>query len=78
MLLWRAAQAGALVAAVFTLLVFVKSLSDFTRTGPQMADEVLRHYRLYLAASLAQAGVLRAACSPRAWAHRRDGLRARA
>jgi arylsulfatase A-like enzyme len=53
-LLWRAAQAGALVAAVFTLLVFVKSLSDFTRTGPQMADEVLRHFHLYLAASLAR------------------------
>lgn len=46
--------AGAAVAAVFTLLVFLKSLTDFTRTGPQMTDEVLGHYRLYLAWSLAR------------------------
>jgi arylsulfatase A-like enzyme len=50
----RGLSVSALVAAMFTLLVFVKSLFDFTRTGPQMTDEVLSHYRLYLAYSLAR------------------------
>ena len=49
----QGASIGALVALIFTLLIFVKSLVDFTRTGPQMTDEVLTHYRLYLAYSLA-------------------------
>ena len=43
-----------IVAAVVTALVLGKSLLDFTRTGPQMTDEVLSHYRLYLAYSLAR------------------------
>jgi arylsulfatase A-like enzyme len=30
----------------------LKSVRDFTRTGPEMAEEVLKHYRLYLAYSL--------------------------
>jgi arylsulfatase A-like enzyme len=42
------------VAAIFTVLVLGKSLFDFTRTGPQMSGEVLSHYRLYLAYSLAR------------------------
>jgi arylsulfatase A-like enzyme len=46
------AWTSALVALVFTLAVFAKSLTDFTRTGPQMTDEVLSHYRLYLAFAL--------------------------
>jgi arylsulfatase A-like enzyme len=41
-----------LVAAVVSAVLMVKSLLDFTRTGPEMAEEVLTHYRLYLAASL--------------------------
>jgi arylsulfatase A-like enzyme len=41
-----------LVAAVVSVALMVKSLLDFTRTGPEMAEEVLAHYRLYLAASL--------------------------
>jgi arylsulfatase A-like enzyme len=51
-LLWQASEASAVVAAGFTLLLFLKSLTDFTRTGPQMSDEVLRHYGPYLAWSL--------------------------
>jgi arylsulfatase A-like enzyme len=43
---------SALAALAFSLLVFVKSLTDFTRTGPQMTDEVLSHYRVYLAYAL--------------------------
>ena len=41
-----------LVAAIFSAALFVKSIIDFTRTGPEMAEEVLTHYRLYLAYSL--------------------------
>ena len=48
----RSLGASAAVAAAFAALVFAKSLTDFTRTGPQMTDEVLSHYRLYLAYSL--------------------------
>jgi arylsulfatase A-like enzyme len=43
-----------LVGATFTVVVVVKSIFDFTRTGPEMAEEVLAHYRLYLAYSLAR------------------------
>jgi arylsulfatase A-like enzyme len=45
---------SALIGLVFTLLLLGKSLSDFTRTGPHMTDEVLSHYRLYLAYSLSR------------------------
>jgi arylsulfatase A-like enzyme len=43
-----------LVAAIFSAALFVKSIIDFTRTGPEMAEEVLAHYRLYLAYTLAR------------------------
>jgi arylsulfatase A-like enzyme len=43
-----------LVAAAVSTVLMVKSLLDFTRTGPEMAEEVLAHYRLYLATSLAR------------------------
>lgn len=45
---------SALVAAAFSAVLLVKSLLDFTRTGPELADEVMSHYRLYLARSLAK------------------------
>ena len=48
----RGGLTSALVALIFTALICVKSLSDFTRTGPQMTDVVLAHYRLYLAYAL--------------------------
>jgi arylsulfatase A-like enzyme len=41
-----------LVAAAVSVALLAKSLLDFTRTGPEMAEEVLAHYRVYLAASL--------------------------
>ncbi len=43
-----------LVAAAVSLALTAKSLIDFTRTGPEMAEEVLAHYRGYLVASLAR------------------------
>jgi arylsulfatase A-like enzyme len=43
---------SALAGALFTLLLLIKSLRDFTRTGPQMTEEVLSHYRFYLVYSL--------------------------
>lgn len=41
-----------LVGAVSALLLLVKSVVAFTRTGPKLTDEVLSHYRVYLAYSL--------------------------
>jgi arylsulfatase A-like enzyme len=43
-----------LVAAIFSAVLLVKSIIDFTRTGPEVAEEVLTHYRLYLAYTLAR------------------------
>jgi arylsulfatase A-like enzyme len=43
-----------LVGAISAVALVVKSIVDFTRTGPEMAEEVLKHYRLYLAYSLAR------------------------
>jgi arylsulfatase A-like enzyme len=45
---------SALIGLAFTLLLLGKSLFDFTRTGPHMTDEILSHYRLYLAYSLSR------------------------
>jgi len=47
---------GAIVAlalgAICSVILVVKSILDFSRTGPEMAEEVLTHYRVYLAYSL--------------------------
>lgn len=50
----RAFAVGLAVAATFTAVVLGKSLLDFTRTGPQMTEEILSHYRLYLVFALAR------------------------
>jgi arylsulfatase A-like enzyme len=42
----------ALLATLFTVGLALKSLKDFSRTGPQLRDEVLNHYRLELVASI--------------------------
>ena len=34
-----------LVAAIFSVGLLIKSILDFTRTGPELAEEVLAHYR---------------------------------
>ncbi len=41
-----------LVGAISGVVLVLKSIFDFTRTGPEMAEEILAHYRLYLAYSL--------------------------
>jgi arylsulfatase A-like enzyme len=51
-LLQEGLAVSVIVAAFFTTLVCGKSVLDFTRTGPQMSEEILSHYRLYLAYSL--------------------------
>jgi len=51
------AEMAVLIAVIFTVLLFVKSISDFTRTGPEMVEEVLTYYRLYLAYSLTRLAV---------------------
>ena len=43
-----------LVAAVLSTGLLIKSMLDFTRTGPELAEEVLAHYRIYLVTSLAR------------------------
>jgi hypothetical protein len=48
----QGAQAALLVAAAFSLGLLIKSILDFTRTGPELAEEVVAHYRLYFAYSL--------------------------
>lgn len=45
---------SALIGCLVSLLLLVKSVSDFTRTGPHMTGEVLSHYRIYLTYSLAR------------------------
>jgi len=52
--LMHGAQMALLVAAICSVGLLVKSTRDFTRTGPELAEEVLAHYRLYLAYSLAR------------------------
>lgn len=48
----RALAVGLAVAAALTTVVLAKSMLDFTRTGPQMTEEILSHYRLYLVFAL--------------------------
>lgn len=50
----QGAAIALLVGAFVSVGLLVKSLLDFTRTGPELAEEVLQHYRLYLAYSLAR------------------------
>ena len=46
------AEVALLVGGISAIVLVLKSILDFTRTGPEMAEEVLAHYRLYLAYSL--------------------------
>lgn len=36
-------------ALIFTVVLGIKSIADFTHTGPRLQDEILRHYRRYIA-----------------------------
>lgn len=47
-----AISAAALLATVLSIALAIKSLKDFSRTGPQLRDEVLEHYRLELLANI--------------------------
>ena len=47
---------SAFIGIVLTVLLLIKSLLSFTRTGPRMTGEVLSHYRLYLVYSLGRLG----------------------
>lgn len=48
------AQSAAGAAALVTLLLVLKSLTDFSRTGPQIRQEIQKHYRWYSALALAR------------------------
>lgn len=45
---------AALLSTILTLALIIKSLKDFSRTGPQLRDEVLEHYQLELFLSIAR------------------------
>lgn len=38
----------ATAALIFTVALGIKSIADFTHTGPRLNDEILRHYRRYI------------------------------
>jgi arylsulfatase A-like enzyme len=42
------------VGVLVSVLLLLKSLRDYTRTGPRLAQEVVAHFRLYLVYSLAR------------------------
>lgn len=48
--------AAALPATTGTLAVLLKSVLDFSQTGPQIRSEILTHYRLYTLYALARLG----------------------
>lgn len=48
--------AGASAAAVLTGLLLLKSLKDFSKTGPELRDEVRVHYRGYIALATLRLG----------------------
>lgn len=36
-----------IISATFTVALGIKSIADFTHTGPRLKDEILKHYRRY-------------------------------
>ncbi|HHM06049.1 MAG TPA: hypothetical protein ENJ19_09965 [Gammaproteobacteria bacterium] len=54
--LWRGLGLSLVLGALFALALLLKSLRDFSRTGPRMTGEVLAHYRLYLVYALGRLG----------------------
>jgi arylsulfatase A-like enzyme len=48
----RASNMAGLAAIMFSLLLLIKSLLDYSQTGPQLRQEVLANYRAYLMFSL--------------------------
>ncbi|MCU0842391.1 MAG: sulfatase [Thiobacillaceae bacterium] len=48
----RASNMAGLVAGMFSLLLLIKSMLDYSQTGPQLRQEVLANYRGYLVFSL--------------------------
>lgn len=48
----RASNMAGLAAVMFSLLLLIKSLLDYSQTGPQLRQEVLANYRGYLVFSL--------------------------
>ncbi len=50
----RGMEMSLLMGVILGGLLMVKSSLDFTRTGPEMAEEILTHYRLYLVYSMAR------------------------
>ena len=51
---WAGLLPAAIIAVLGTLLLLVKSLVDFTQTGPRIREEVLTYYRRYTLLALAR------------------------
>lgn len=54
--IWQGALSAAGIAALFTLLLLVKSVTDFSRTGPEIREEIQRHYSGYSLLALLRLG----------------------
>lgn len=54
--IWQGVLSSAGIAAFFTLLLLVKSVTDFSRTGPEIREEILRHYSGYSLLALLRLG----------------------
>lgn len=50
----RASNMACLVASLFSALLLVKSMLDYSQTGPQLRREIMSNYRSYLVFSLAR------------------------
>jgi hypothetical protein len=51
---YQAIAVAAAASAGTVLLIFLKSIQDFSRTGPQIRSEVVRHFRFYLVYALSR------------------------
>ena len=54
---WSGLLAAASVAASGTLILLVKSLLDFSQTGPRIREEILTHYQRYTLLAIARLGL---------------------
>jgi len=54
--IWQGVLSAAGIAAIFTLLLLVKSVIDFSRTGPEIREEIQRHYSGYSLLALLRLG----------------------
>ena len=47
--IWPLISSAVIVALIFSSLLMVKTLRDYSTAGPQIQQEIIAHYRLYAA-----------------------------